>query len=252
MEEKRDESKPYNCFVAFLDIMGFKERLQRNGHGKVNKMFDSLLPTIEEIKKSLEKPRIKRTLKTPGEDDIISYPSAVTSVIFSDSIILITDDDSEISAMFLFHYVKRLLQKAFIDEVPVPLKGAIACGEMTAKPNKSIYFGQPLIDAFEFHKELKIYGVVLHYTCEKCLYELKNIEGKGIVQYPVPMKSGKITHYIVDWTEDLIKNEINPIDLVNKFYNNVSGKPRKYVDNTIEFLEWLKEEKAKKEQKKSP
>jgi len=230
-------------FVAYIDIMGFKNMVLRKSHKEINDMFDSLLPTIETIKKSLKSPFVLRILKSPGKDDIVSTPSAVFPVMFSDSIILISNDDTEISSLFIFAYILMILRVAM--EKGIPVKGAIAFGEMTVKPDKSLYFGQPIIDAFELQNELKIYGVVLHDTCEKRLYELKNIEGKGIVKYLVPMKSGRITHYIVDWTSSIDEND--PVGLVSQLYNSVSGKRRIYVDNTLEFIqETIKRKKDKK------
>jgi hypothetical protein len=59
------------------------------------------------------------------------------------------------------------------------------------------------------------------------------------------MKVGKITHQLVDWTcvcED-------PEKKVENFYKSVSGKPRVYVDNTLEFVRWITARKLELEQK---
>jgi hypothetical protein len=236
MEEKIDENKPYDCFVAFLDIMGFKERLLRDGHEKVREKLELLLPaisTIEKIAKHLSK-------KT----------ATVKPVVFSDSIILISSDITSDAFIWMIIFVQLMLSNAFLNDIP--MKGAIAYGKMTTDEKHSLYFGQPLIDAFELQNELKLYGVVLHHTFEKCFLEfltLKDFKEPDIYQYLVPLKYGEITHYLVDWTS-FIQEEINTLDLVNRFYNNVSGKPRIYVDNTLKFLDWLKTEKAKKEKEK--
>jgi ABC-type Zn2+ transport system substrate-binding protein/surface adhesin len=62
------------------------------------------------------------------------------------------------------------------------------------------------------------------------------------------MKYGNVYHYIIDWTFSLNDNK-DPFELVEKLYNSVSGKPRKYVDNTLEFIRWSAEEKAELEKK---
>jgi hypothetical protein len=84
----------------------------------------------------------------------------------------------------------------------------------------------------------------------KDLNKIDNIEGYGLInKYNVPMKSGKIIHYIVDWTF-LSGKEVKPIDLVSDLYNSVSGTPRIYVDNTMDFVRWITARKAELAQKK--
>lgn len=237
-------------FVAFLDIMGFKDKVFRESHEKVKSMLESLRPTIALIENSTKAGLIQRIIKSPGKDDIVSTPSAVFPVTFSDSIILISGDDSDISAPFIFTYVELILINAINNGIP--MKGAIACGELTADPDKSLYFGRPIIDAYELQNELQLYGVVLHHTCEKRLNELKIIkylEDKDIFKYYVPMKSSKITHFIVNWiSQSMTEKDI--LDLGTKLYSNVSGTPRLYVDNTMEFVRWITARKLELEQKK--
>ena len=75
-------------FVAFLDIMGFKDRLLREGQERVRIMLKSLRPTIEDVRRKkrvfyakVEKTTNKKTI-TDDRSSLI-YP-----VTFSDSIIL--------------------------------------------------------------------------------------------------------------------------------------------------------------------
>jgi hypothetical protein len=133
------------------------------------------------------------------------------------------------------------------------MKGAIAFGKMTADVDNSLFFGQPLIDAFELQNELQLYDVILHHTVEKRINEpdmLKNLEKYDVFKYSVPMKTGKITHYIVDWTPFFVE-ETDPVDLVTKLYSNVSGTPRFYVDNTLEFVRWISARKQNLNKKES-
>jgi hypothetical protein len=237
-------------FVVFLDIMGFRDRVFRGSHGDVKKMLESLHPAIESIEKLAINMDQYITIKT-HEDDHSLKISAVFPVSFSDSIILISNEASIFSAFKIFTNARSILSKA-IDE-GIPMKGAIAYGEMTADLDNSLYFGRPLIDAYELQKELQLYSVVLHHTMEKRLTDIQGIspfEKYGLIcKYPVPMKSGKINHYVVDWTF-LSEKEKDPLDSINMLYNYVSGSPRLYVDNTIEFVRWVTEKKAELAQKK--
>ena len=91
--------------------------------------------------------------------------SVIRTVFFSDSILLISSDDSADSATQLIYHVANMLRNALI--AGIPLKGAIAHGEQTADFDKSLHFGQPLIDAHKLQDELYLYGVVLHHSAEQ-------------------------------------------------------------------------------------
>src|SRR4030042_1268597 len=242
MVEKRDNNKPYDCFVAFLDIMGFKDRLNRDGHENVQKLLESLNAEIENIK--IEAKMILQEQLTPQKttETKNTTPTYTIPVSFSDSIILFSSDDSEDSALNIILDTADIIAKAISKEIP--MKGAIAFGKMTTNTNTSLYLGQPLIDAYELHKELKIYGAVLHHSAEKRMGDLGmgNILNSLIARkYPVPMKSGEIEHHFINWAFMSVNN-VNSID---KLYNTVSGEPRLYIDNTINYLDWIETQRAK-------
>jgi hypothetical protein len=251
-EKIQDWKTTCERYVAFLDIMGFRERVFRDSHKQVKNMFESLYPTIALFKDLAKKKLGRKTIDNDLDKEYASFfPSAVFPVTFSDSIILVSNGGSLGSANSVLLYVELILYRAITRGIP--LKGAIAYGKMTADLEKSIYFGKPLIDAYELQNELQLYGVVMHNTMEKHLQTSHNarlLNNGFVFQYPVPMKSGKITHYIVDWAPERKEDTTN---LSSVLYNTVSGSPRIYVDNTLEFLRWLKKRKAMlARQKKSP
>jgi hypothetical protein len=239
-------------FVAFIDIMGFREMVLRRSHKEVRTLLESFQPTIGEIeehaKKVLSASR-QKARKTNREKTVVRVVS------FSDSIILVSSDDSEDSAFDIFFEVEWILREAIIKGIP--MKGVISYGEQTANFEKSLHFGRPLIDAFELQNELLLYGVILHHTMEKHLIGSDNLEvfkNFDIFKYSVPMKSGKIIHYILDWTwKPEHENDMDLIDVVSQLYQNVSGNARLYVDNTLEFVRWLAARKLElKEKKEAP
>jgi hypothetical protein len=258
VERKKAWNNTCNRFVAFLDIMGFKDMVFRKSHEDVKKMLESLHPTIK-LFEDLIKGEFKiKELKEKLEEDYSPSIPLILPVSFSDSIIFISGDSSISSLAALLEYIKIVFFQAISEGIP--MKGAIACGEMTADKDNSLFFGRPLIDAFELQNELQLYGVVLHNTVEKRFSELKMqkyFENYDIFKYSVPMKSGKITHYLIDWTQGLfahneLKDHIQDaiIAFSSDLYNNVSGAPRMYVDNTLEFVRWVTKKKAKLKQKK--
>ena len=164
--------------------------------------------------------------------------------MFSDSLLLISNDDSKSSAASIVGTIQWILEQATLKKIPI--KGAIAYGEQTADFDKSLHFGRPLIDAFDLQGELLLYGVVLHHTMEKYLIDgnlISILENKDIYKWPTPMKSGKVTHYIIDWINTAFKPKETK-ETIPLLYCNVSGTPRKYVDNTFDFMNWLDKRKA--------
>jgi hypothetical protein len=238
--EKDDWNPTCNRFVAFLDIMGFKNLVQNSNHNTIYKILD---PFSNEI---MLFNVLGKTLY--NNQSLVN----VRPVLFSDSILIVSKNDNSKSANHIMASATFILYSALSKKIPI--KGAIAYGKQTAFFSKSMFFGKPLIDAFELQNELDLYGIVLHDSAEKRLNDLNeiNVQKKvgHIVWYSTPMKSGNINHYLVNWAKPelvkTMKETKDPIELVQNLYNNVSGKPRKYVDNTLDFLKWIKEKKANK------
>jgi hypothetical protein len=236
-----------NRFVTFLDIMGFKDRLLKQNHQEVLSTLLKFSQTIKVVKQTAEIPQ-GFWKSQAAEVDYAGADSFVFPVMFSDSILLVSSNDSVECAHKTILYALTVFRQAMVNQIP--MKGVIAHGEFTADIQRSLYFGKPIVDAFELQNELYVYGVVLHHTMEK--YIMENCEAdffdiNNIKNWSVPTKSGNITYAILNWIWVDSFTESNQI--VSKFYKDVSGKPRKYVDNTMDFLKWLKEEKVKKEAK---
>jgi hypothetical protein len=237
-EQKDDWIDTRDRFVAFLDIMGFKDMVFRRTNNSVYKMLLSFRPAVLATEKDIQ-------FISPTNNRIITK-----TVMFSDSIIIITNDDSEDAALNIIYDVGMIIISALKEKIP--MKGAIAYGKQTADFKNSLHFGKPLIDAFELQNELKLYGVIMHHTMEKRIEKFSNkhlLDNLLMCKYPVPMKNGEINHYMVDWmTLHEIKKD--PTELVSQLYKNVSGAPRIYVDNTIKFVNKIVKKQAELAHKK--
>lgn len=112
---------------------------------------------------------------------------------------------------------------------------------------KSLHFGKPLIDAYLLQDELSFYGCILDSTSEAKMKELNLLNERGIVRYKTPLKTGKINHCVIDWVtiyED--QTFVNSESVIDEMYLTVCGKPRLYVDNTIDFIREIKGRLGKK------
>ena len=225
-----------NRFVAFLDIMGFQNLVFRNTHKHV-------LALMEEIYHSL----------SIFENEYKSRKGAcVRPVLFSDSILLISNDNSEDSLEEIVFNTEWVLGSAF--KRGLPMKGAIALGQQTADFSRSLHFGRPLIDAYNLQNELSFYGVVLHDSVEK-KHDTAAFKSALLRRYKTPLKNGQVNHWVLDWRRivmpkkesknvyaAVLQSEKNyPLAVLENIYKTVSGAARSYVDNTIEYIKWIDE-----------
>lgn len=222
MENKKKWEVTTNRFVAFFDIMGFKDFVLKNNHKEV---LDKL-KTLSRIIKGMS-----------SNNNNISYELGETrSFTFSDSIFIFSKTDSIVDAKKIAIDCSFILKEAF--KAQIPIKGCLSFGEITVDYDKSIFFGQPIIDAYLLHDDLNLYSVICDNNFER---RLKEIDPEFLTDFFIwhkaALKSGKINHYLLGTLNDY---RAESIENLKKLYNTVSGKPRQYIDNTIEFIEFQK------------
>lgn len=232
-------------FVAFLDIMGFTDMVLRTPHHAVRRKLEKFVPSIGAISYVYENIRAKtppgkrQNVKKELSGDKGNWEVPTIKVImFSDSILLISKNDSFWCAQEILFNTSWVLTQGVFHEIP--MKGAIAYGTFTADFERSLHFGIPLIDAYLLQEDILLYGAVLHHTMERHLHDtkiLQQLDNKLLYKYPVPMRTGRVNHYILELLTPLLKDK--PKDKLLELQKKVSGAPRIYVDHTIEFFEWL-------------
>lgn len=203
-----------NRFVAFLDIMGFKDRVARTPHS-------DLLKDLIEFNKEISTLIAEKTVN--GSD--------LTLAQFSDSIVIFSSNASQQSFKELAEVTSGIMYKAI--QMMIPLKGAIAYGKVTCDMSKQLFFGQALIDAYLLEENVQFYGVLVHHTAEE--YVIKSLPNNIFRDIQAPLKSGKISHYELIWynTEG---NSTETIEALNHLRTTVSDAPRKYIDNTLDVI----------------
>lgn len=232
-------------FVAFLDILGFKDSVMRNPHEAIYNQ----LKTISKSKTFLEKaPKIAQIKDTFNEVDI-------SIVNFSDSIVIFSESDNEDNFKYFLASVRYLFAEAIKEGIP--LKGGMAHGVISFDRVNQIYFGQPIIDAFLMEEELNYFGIYAHHTIEDYIFKNKIDSQKKfyknvVFELKTPLKCGKINHLNINWFILLIPSNFEGTKAEKKkliyqkikdFNTTVSGPPRKYVDNTLDLIEAMNIEK---------
>ncbi len=115
----RADKNTANRFVAFLDIMGFKDRVARNSHAK-------LLTQLTDFNKDIA-------------GYIGKYQQAEIQLAqFSDSIVLFSNDTTPKSLKTIAEVARGIMQTAIMQQIP--LKGAIAQGQITCDTSKQLFF----------------------------------------------------------------------------------------------------------------
>ncbi len=217
-------------FVAFFDIMGFKDLVLKTKHQDIV----NLLENLSEVRTTLEK-------ANNAELTTRKFTSGETkSFTFSDSIIFFSKSNTEADAHKITLDCLYLIKVAL--EKQIPIKGALSYGEITVDHKNSIYFGQPIIDAYILHEDLHLFSVIADCQFEKKVITPNLAATKAVFEfYKTPLKSGKSNHFVLKPTS---KHKDAALDNLNKLYHTVSGKPRQYIDNTIEFINSIKYKKS--------
>lgn len=221
---KSDWEPTANRFVAFFDIMGFKDMVSRKSHEEV-------LETLKSLSKSRSQLDNLNYYQFSSETRI----GETMSFTFSDSIIIFSKKDSIDDLNKIIMDCSYILEQSISDKIPI--KGAISYGKTTIDKEMSLFFGQPIIDSFYLHENLCLYGVIADHSFQQRLEEL-NIKdiSRSFTFYKTPMKYGFAHHYLMTPSKTY-KNLI--IEDLKKLYLTVSGKPRQYIDNTIDYINSL-------------
>jgi hypothetical protein len=211
-------------YVAFFDIMGFKDFVYRNNHKDVKKRLEIFTKFKEQV---------ANLRKRDGDSPNPIGFEKISAATFSDSLLIVTDSNSSNELVCLITLMSNIFRNAF--ESQIPLKGALAYGEFTADFEESIFFGRPLIDAYELAEDLEFYGTAIHHTAESKIPiedKQKWIESGDLLLTPIPIKqSGDVTHLIIS-LEKSSRNREYIESAVEAFRPLVSGRPRRYLDKT--------------------
>jgi hypothetical protein len=217
VDEKTDKHTA-DRFVAFLDIMGFKDRVARTHHNK-------LLAQLTDFNRDI----ISYIGKYPDTDIQLAQ--------FSDSIVLFSNDTTLKSLKTIAEVTRGIMQVAIKQQIPI--KGAIARGQITYDISKQLFFGQALIDAYLLEENIHYYGILVHHTAEA---DILNLGTTSIFKdVKAPLRSGNISHYELSWYVDNLSDkkllDLNEVSVALKNIRQaVSDAPRKYIDNTLDVI----------------
>ena len=256
-----------NCFIGMFDILGFK--LLRNSKG-TDGLHQLLMRTIV--------PAIQFSVagKIKLSDDQRSFiadfdgSSCVKYQIFSDTVILVTPDDSFESFFDISNSAFMLLKFGF-SGAKTPYRGAIGWGDLINDPQHNILIGSAIEDAYAGECLQAWSGAMLTDSCrdfceqnnyikkfkdsyikfsDECLDEKNKkslIEDSfRLVSYSVPIKTKSTdgsSQYnyseqrtiAIDWTIKMYEGASE-----KSFYPSDNEHVNKIIENTKSFEQWAR------------
>ncbi len=235
-------------FVAFLDILGFKEIIERNALSDIVNIYSSTLKeTYEYSLVALESIEVFRS-----EDAILK------STIISDSILFWSENDTFNAFVkllltvdyFIYHALRNglLLRGSIVYDEIIELNSTIISNKAI---QSSILIGKAITRAYTQEAKQDWCGCTISKDAIERFKQLHThnsarfedlISHGFLIKYTVPYKSGKITdEYVVNWPKVLStkpKQEwiINAFRAHSKVFDvwEVQNK----LNNTLKFLEY--------------
>ena len=228
------EENTKQCYIAIFDILGFKEYVKENSHTVV---YERLKIIRQRLQENLDLIRIVNENLSKESTSIKFYE--VDYLLFSDTILLITENDTNESFINIVSEARKLIAFCFKEQTPI--KGCIAKGQVIYDKNKNILFGKPIIDAHLLSEDMKFMGIILDKSLERQVRIPTLKPNPVFVNKKVPLKSGAAFHYSLNlnndestFYEDEITNEVMLAGIA-KMYESANGGIRQYYDNTIDL-----------------
>lgn len=234
-------------FVAFFDILGFKDLVSNNSHEELLEIYDfalydtlkSMIPILKSIY------GIFSQLGTKEIDTLEIY-------IISDSVIIVQKDTSTKGFLYLLAVSRIILSSAMGGGIP--LRGGIAVDEVSVIKNEygTTILGKGLTKAYEIENNQSWSGAIV---CKECFKFLKEPDSKDLAErlvkaegailirkYNVPLKNGEKEEYVIDWTNyDLIKSENDVIKAFSQHNKSTNlERTQIIIENTVKFYKWMK------------
>ncbi len=254
-------------FIAFIDVLGFKDLVENNSHDNLVNFYERLFSSSVAV--GLAKGQREFYTRDGKEYWQPKYSEiSVNSLIVSDSIIIWTNDTNMKSFIDLIVTVKITMSHSF--NIGFPLRGAIVEGNLSSFKNvynsksdnsTNTLVGLGLVKAYKLEEEQDWSGCVIEDTCietfEKLIISHKEktpdvatvndlINTGLIAKYKVPFKSGPLKEkYVINWItkkkDDVLLSEAS---MRKKFadYNKQVGdwKVEKIIKNTLDFVDHIK------------
>ncbi len=219
--------------LLLLDILGYSRWMKNEKDLLVDKVI--LLKKLMATLNVLEKERSK---------NIPLY-----SHFYADNILLWTEDYSFQGVEYISFYGSFLI--SFLLHVGLPVRGAIASGDIYLSKEEMIFQGPPIIEAHEEGESQAWMGVVITKSTESELGANCLDSSEYIVKYDIPFKRNSVLRrclgpeikccYTLDWPQINKKvpkwciKHLCALEDINYLKNNAPRNAKKYYDRMCKF-----------------
>ncbi|SEI82824.1 hypothetical protein SAMN05216327_104126 [Dyadobacter sp. SG02] len=247
-------------FIAFFDVLGFKEFIFNNDFAETKRLFDHLL---RDTQTSLSGDKL---IDGHGVYMADLEQQRVNCLHVSDSIIFWTNSDNEEDFIDLVNVCYSFYWKSL--QATFPVRGCLTFGEIDFQPDSltnkmGITFfnysliGKGLVDAYLKAESIDYAGCLLDkLAIDKVPDKLINdlIYDHKICMYKVPFKSGASYEHVFkpiqgNHNDVSFRNTVNRIKNLFTYaskadINNLSNSVRTKLNNTIDFISNFRETEA--------
>lgn len=244
-------------YIALLDILGFKELIEKNSHKDVVSLFDNFRIYVQ-----MALAKQKSTVDKLGRPVYDVSKSKINSIIISDSLIFWTNGEELEDFFELVDCLHRFLQFCH-NKAKIFVRGGITYGDFSYNNSGTIIgnhgnilmhpiiVGKALVDAHLIEKNLQIAGCVIDenaLTNAKESNEAKFISlwnvcelEKVVVKYDIPFKSGKQKTWSINWVNNF--SEINrdfEKDFSTRKKSITSSEVKEKIKNTEDYYNFIR------------
>lgn len=211
------------CYVAFLDVLGFKNIIDNWEPSKIQEMLEGVFNISNLLKSCRATPLGRNSQKSA--DYFNELHKNLFIYIMSDSIVLAIESSIDRNLHFLL-YACDFIQKYFFDQYEVLLRGGISNGWFYGRG--SIAFGEGFVKAYRLEGVAEYPRVIIDKDLEQVLEDACN---------NWPYQIHKESDYLsVDWLYNLSSSidEITRICNQNIIeYTDVVKKKYQLLRNTL-------------------
>lgn len=222
-----------NCYVAFLDILGFRELIHTSTFNQIFDIFQTITASSDykiALRRAVEK-------DGSGPEDLLAYNYALDGIkiyTMSDSIVISSEKDSSFALEALIDVCIFVQNMLYGFASPVLLRGAVAVGDFYCQ--QSIAFGKGMVDAYIYQENYSKYPRII--LSKSLVEDLQDATYKERKLY-----CDEDGYYHIECLKEYLDGKNNDSEECVKFQNLISKYLDGYYDAKLrEKYQWLEDE----------
>jgi hypothetical protein len=220
--------------VAFLDFLGFRNFIENTPLIKLVEKYQRVISIADSLNRNL--PNDKRPTIFPNLKTNDPY---CRKKVFSDSIILISNNDSLESSLMLLIYTWKIMRACLATNMP--LRGGIVFGEFFMDEKQDIFLGKALTNAYELESKQNWIGISIDESVEKRFNKIFTYQDIPLFQnvflkYDVPLKDGSAKQMrTINWRFNYVVEKGTKSLMPISNNSNVNEK----ITNTLKYAKYV-------------